>query len=208
VVAERANADRIELCVRLDEGGITPPLELIRSVKRAVAIPVCVLVRPRAGDFVYSVAELATMGRDIESAIAAGADGIVTGALTREGRVDVDGTQALVRAAHEVPVTFHRAFDHARDMFEVLEKLVELGAARVLTSGGAASATEGAETIAALVTQSGERLRVVAAGAVRAHNVGQLLRRTHVREVHARFIDEAGMRELVEVVRDYGAALA
>jgi copper homeostasis protein len=208
VVAERANADRIELCVGLDEGGITPPLELIRSVKRAVAIPVYVLVRPRAGGFVYSVAELTTMRRDIESAVVAGADGIVTGALTREGLVDVDGTRGLLRAAGEVPVTFHRAFDHARDAFEALEKLIELGAARVLSAGGAASATEGAETIAALVTKSGERLRVVAAGSVRAHNVGQLLRRTHAREVHARFIDEAGMRELVEVVRNYGAASA
>jgi copper homeostasis protein len=194
--------------VRLDEGGTTPPLELIRSVKRAVAIPVGVLVRPSAGGFVYSVAELAMMQRDIEAAIHAGADDIVTGALTPEGEVDVDGTRALAKVTHDVPLTFHRAFDHVRVPLEALAKLIELGAARVLTSGGAPSATEGEETIAALVAGSSNRLRVVAGGSVRAHNVGQLLQRTHVHEVHARLVDEAGMRELVDVVRDYDSTLA
>ena len=194
--------------MRLDEGGTTPPLELVRAVKRAVEIPVFVLVRPRAGDFVYARAELTTMRRDIDSVIAAGADGIVTGALTQEYRMDVDATHDFVAAARDLPVTFHRAFDHARDRLEALEHLVQLGLTRVLTSGGAATASEGAESIGELVTQAGQRIQVVAGGGIRAHNVGQLLQHSHVREVHARLVDEAGMRDLVQVVRDYDSALS
>jgi copper homeostasis protein len=194
--------------VRLDEGGITPGPELIRSVRRAVRIPVFVLVRPRAGDFVYSVAEFTTMRRDINSAIAAGADGIVTGALTTERQLDVDGTQGLVNAARGIPVTFHRAFDDVHNPIEALEQLVALGLTRILTSGGAASASEGAENISKLASKGGQRIQIVAGGGVRAHNVVQLLRRSRVREVHARLVDETGMRELVATVRDYDSGSA
>jgi copper homeostasis protein len=194
--------------VRLAEGGTTPPPELIQSVKRTVRIPVFVLVRPRAGDFVYAASELRTMQRDIASAIGAGADGIVTGALTAKHRLDVDGTQGLVKAARGIPVTFHRAFDEVHNRPEVLEQLIELGFTRILTSGGAAAAKEGVESIAELVRKGGQRIEIAAGGGVRAHNVVELLRRSRVREVHARLVDETGMRDLVATVRGYDSRSA
>lgn len=172
-------------------------------MKRAVQIPVFVLVRPRAGDFVYSTAELTTIRRAIDSAIDSGADGIVTGALTREQRVDIHATQGFVEAARDLPVTFHRGFDHVHDRVEALKHLIELGVTRILTSGGAATAREAAESIAELVREAGKRVQIVAGGGVRAYNVADLLTRSRVREVHARLVDEVGMRELVDVVRGY-----
>jgi copper homeostasis protein len=190
----------------LEEGGTTPPLGLIRSVKRAAGIPVFVLVRPRAGDFVYSANELAAMGRDVETAIAAGVDGIVTGALTRQCKVDADAMQRLVEAARGLPVTFHRAFDGVVNRLEALDHVIELGLTRILTSGGASAASEGAESIGELVRHAAQRVEIVAGGGVRAHNVVQLLRRSDVREVHTRFIDEPGMMQLVDAVRGYDSA--
>jgi copper homeostasis protein len=187
--------------VSLDVGGTTPPVALIASVKDALRIPVFVLVRARAGDFVYSRNEVAVMVRSIGSAIAAGADGIVTGALTREGAVDVDAMRTLIGAATGVSVTFHRAFDGVRDPGRSLEDIVQLGAKRILTSGGAASAVDGVGALAKLVRQSDGRIAVIAGGNVRPHNVAQILESTGVREVHARLVDESSMTQLVAVVR-------
>jgi copper homeostasis protein len=187
--------------VSLDLGGTTPPVALIASVKDALRIPVFVLVRPRAGDFVYSGDEVAMMVRSIGSATAAGADGIVTAALTQEGAVEVDAMRTLIAAATGVPVTFHRAFDRVRDPARSLEDIVQLGATRILTSGGAASAVDGTDALAQLVRQSDRRVAIIAGGNVRAHNVAQIVESTGVREVHARFVDESSMMQLVDVVR-------
>jgi copper homeostasis protein len=185
----------------LDEGGTTPDPALIADVKRALRIPVFVLVRPRAGDFVYSADESTKMAESIRLAIDAGADGVVTGALTPEGRVDGRAMRTLTDAAGRVPLTFHRAFDHVRDQAQALEEIVQLGFARVLTSGGAPTASAGADALARLVELSGKRISIVAGGTVRAHNVTQIIERTGVREVHARLVDESTMKDLVDVVR-------
>ena len=175
-------------------------------VRRALTIPVFVLVRPRAGNFVYTAEEVDGMREAIESAISAGADGIVTGALTSGGQVDADAMRILMRVAKGVPVTFHRAFDEVRDRSRGLEDLASLGAARVLTSGGAPSASEGVDVIAGLVRESQGRISVVAGGNVRAHNVARILGLTRVREVHSRLVDEKSIRQLVDAVRTQEAS--
>jgi copper homeostasis protein len=187
--------------VRLDEGGTTPNPELLELVRRAMTIPVFVLVRPRAGDFFYSADEINSMCRTIASAIDAGAHGIVTGALARDSRVDGDAMQELMAAGRSLPVTFHRAFDEVRDSSRALEALAKLGVARVLTSGGPPTASEGVDAIGELVKLSHDRVRIVAGGNIRAHNVAQILGVTRVREVHARLVDESSMRQLVDAVR-------
>ncbi|HMG12034.1 MAG TPA: copper homeostasis protein CutC [Gemmatimonadaceae bacterium] len=201
LAAERAGVDRIELCENLDEGGTTPDEGLIAAVAERIRLPVFVLVRPRAGGFVYSQRELDEMIRAIERAGSMGIAGIVTGALTSKGRVDVTGTRALIKAAAGLPVTFHRAIDSAADLPTALEAAIEAGAGRVLTSGGAATALEGVDVIAALVNQAHDRISVVAGGGIREHNVRDLIGQTGVREVHGRLVDEAQMRGLVDVVK-------
>ncbi|HMG71091.1 MAG TPA: copper homeostasis protein CutC [Gemmatimonadaceae bacterium] len=204
LAAERAGADRIELCENLSEGGTTPGEGLIAAVTERTRIPVFVLIRPRAGGFVYSRNEFEEMTRDIERAGSLGIAGIVTGALTAQGRVDVGLTRALIEAAAGLPVTFHRAIDSAANLPAALEETIEAGASRVLTSGGAATALEGMDVVAALADQAGDRIAVVAAGGIREHNVRDVIARTGVCEVHARLIDEAQMRGLVDAVKGTG----
>jgi len=201
LAAERAGADRIELCENLSDGGTTPAMKLIAEVTERTRLPVFALIRPRAGDFAYSDNEFDQMVRDSELARRLGIAGIVTGALTPDGRVDVERTRILVEAAGGLPVTFHRAIDSAADLPAALEEAIEAGASRVLTSGGAATAVEGVDLIAALVGQARERITVIAGGGIREHNVRDVIARTGVREVHARLIDEGQMRGLVDAVR-------
>lgn len=196
LAAERGGAARVELCANLVEGGTTPSLGVISETCAQLAIPAFVIVRPRGGDFVYRAGELRVMWRDIVAARGAGADGVVFGALTPEGTVDAEACRLLLEAAEGIPCTFHRAFDMTRDLDESLDALAELGVARVLTSGGAPTALEGAERIASLVRRAGNGVKVMAGGGVRVAYVRDLVRRTGVREVHARLVrvEESEMR--------------
>ena len=204
LAAEQAGADRIELCDNLSDGGTTPDGELVAAIVERIRIPVFVLIRPRAGDFVYSESEFDVMMRDIELTRTMGIAGIVTGALDVKGGVDVKRTRSLVKAAGGLPVTFHRAIDSAADMGVALDDAIEAGVSRVLTSGGAPTALEGVGVIAALVLQARQRVSIVAGGGIREHNVREVIARTGVREVHGRLIDEAQMRGLVDAVRRSG----
>jgi copper homeostasis protein len=198
--AERAGAARLELCARLADGGVTPPAALMTAVLERVSIPVFVMVRPRAGDFVYSDGELSAALRDVAAARTRGAHGIVLGVLQRDGRIDVDRTRRLIANAEGLPVTFHRAFDATPDQHAALEDAIAAGACRVLTSGGAPSAQAGLERLAALVRQARGRLTILAGGGVRAHNVQAIVQGSGVPEVHARFEDEAGTRALADLL--------
>jgi copper homeostasis protein len=201
LAAEHAGADRIELCANLDEGGTTPSQALIASVAERSKLRVFVMVRPRAGGFVYSDDDFAMMVRDMELFGAMSIAGIVTGVLTSDSRVDVERTRILIHSAGGLPVTFHRAIDSTVSIAAALEDAIEAGVSSVLTSGGAATALEGADVIAALVNQARKRISIVAGGGIREHNAREVIARTGVREVHARFVDEAQMGGLVDVVR-------
>jgi copper homeostasis protein len=202
LAAAAGGAHRIELCTDLAHGGTTPDVQLIRDCRSQLIIPIFVLVRPRAGDFVYTAAEHQTMIEQIHQAKDAGARGIVTGALTRtqpssppdplstlwrggtKTEVAEDRTAELIDAARPLPVTFHRAFDACPDLAVALERLIHLGADRVLTSGGAPTASEGAARISRLRIQADRRIEIVAGGGIDAHNVARLVHDTAVREVH------------------------
>jgi len=206
LAAENGGADRIELCANLDEGGTTPDAGLIASLVERLRIPLAVIIRPRAGGFVYSDDEIRIMHGDIARARRLGVRGIVAGVLRADRRIDVDRARALVDTAAGLPLTFHRAFDETPDLREALEDVIATGAARLLTSGGAASALEGADAIAALVEQAGGRIAIIAGGGIREHNVRELIARTRVGEIHTRLsageeIEEARMRRFTELVR-------
>jgi len=160
-----------------------------------------VLIRPRTGDFVYSVEEIETILEDIDTARDLGVDGIVTGALTAEGRIAVAETRAFVEAAGGLPVTFHRAFDVVVDSSQALEELIDIGVRRILTSGGKSTALDGADAIVKLVDQAGDRITIVAGGGIRENNVREVIERGRVKEVHSRFVDERGMHRLTSLAR-------
>jgi len=191
-IAEACGADRVEVCAALSEGGTTPSTGLVREVlARVQRIGVSVLVRPRAGDFVYSAAEVDVMCADIAAVRSlptapAVQVGFVVGALTADGAIDTAVLARLVEACGPAPVTFHRAFDTLPDLPAALPVLVDAGIGRVLTSGGAPTAAEGADVLRRLVSVGGDRITVMAGGSVRGGNVAELVRRTGVPDVHLR----------------------
>jgi copper homeostasis protein len=185
MAAESGGAQRVELCSALAEGGLTPSLGLIRAVRSRIEIGIHVMIRPRGGDFLYSPDEWAIMRDDIVSSAQAGANGVVFGLLTADGEVDVERTRMLVELAHPMEVTFHRAIDMARDLESSLEQVAEIGATRILTSGGAQSATLGSERIAGLVRAADKRIGVMVCGNVRPKNISQIAATTGAHEFHA-----------------------
>ena len=165
------------------------------------ALPILAMARPRPGDFRYAEDQLARMEREIDLARACGLDGVVFGALYAAGTIDDYATQLLIERADGLLVTFHRAFDLTPDPLAALDRLVALGIPRILTSGNAPTALEGAAELAALIAHAGERMVVMPGGGVRAENIAELRRRTGAREFHSSVggdavIDEDRVREL------------
>jgi copper homeostasis protein len=182
-----AGADRVELCANLAVGGTTPSAGLTEwavEAARGRPLRVHVLVRPRGGDFVYDDDEADVMARDIRAAKAAGADGVVIGALTPGATVDLALSARLIALARPLSVTFHRAFDATADPLAAFGDVLALGADRLLTSGGAATALEGAEVIRELVDRSGGKTEVLAGSGVTERTAAAIVRRTGVRELH------------------------
>jgi copper homeostasis protein len=182
--AAKAGAARVELCQALELGGLTPSRGLLAAVVAAVRIPVFAIVRPRPGDFLYSRDEFAVMLRDAQELRAAGADGLVGGALRADGELDRERMRELRAAAGDAPFTCHRAFDLAADAARALDALIELGVPRVLTSGQAANAPAGAGALRALVQRAAGRIAVMAGAGVRDDNVKALVAASGVRDVH------------------------
>lgn len=185
LAAQDGGADRVELCENLGEGGCTPSYGTLALARERLRIGLHVLVRPRAGDFLYVAHECETMLRDVELCVRLGCDGVVIGALEADGGIDMVLCRALVGAAAGLDVTFHRAFDVVSDPTRALEDVIALGCRRILTSGARASAPEGAATIASLVAQSAGRIEVMAGAGITAANIAALARRTGVRDLHA-----------------------
>lgn len=196
LAAEAGGADRIELCASLATGGVTPSAGMMSLTGERLALPMHVLVLPRSGGFVPTAADVDVMRRDLAMARAAGASGVVLGALGEDGRIDREVTARLIGWSRPMSVTFHRAFDQVPEPLAALEALLGLGVDRVLTAGGTEGAVAGADLLARLVARGGNAITILAAGGVRAHNVTALVGRTGVREVHAR--DIAGMRAALE----------
>ncbi len=186
-IAQQAGGGRLELCAALQLGGYTPSWGLMTAVRDAVTIPMNVIIRNVADRYVFTPDEIDVMVRDIRMAREAGADGVVIGALTADGRVDMEACLPMMEAARGLPITFHRAFDQVADKRQGLEDLIRLGCARVLTSAGAPVVPQGLEGLKALMDQAGDRIIVMPGGGVTAQNAAQIVQILHNREMHGTF---------------------
>ncbi|MEG1426307.1 MAG: copper homeostasis protein CutC [Oscillospiraceae bacterium] len=184
VQAARGGADRIELNTALFLGGLTPSLGALLTVKRQISVPVMVMVRPREGGFCYSETEYETMKADAVNFLKAGADGLVFGFLNGDGTINARRTAEFVALCGEKEAVFSRAIDVCPDIVGTAHLLENLGIRRVLTSGGKASALQGAEKIAELV-RDGMNLEILPGGGITPENVRELMYKTGVSQVHS-----------------------
>lgn len=187
--AEQQGASRIELCADLSNDGLTPSPELMQKTFATLKIPVMVMIRPRAGNFVYTEEEINQMKTDIDWAKKAAAAGVVFGLLTPENKIDVENTQLLAEIAHPIPVTFHKAIDELENPVEGVEALKKIsGIKRILTSGGKPTAMKGLETLKKMLQTAGGNPIIMIAGKVTDKNVNELQQLTGAVEFHGQRI--------------------
>lgn len=197
--AAEGGAGRLELCSALAVGGLSPYPELLRQIKQVCRLPVRCLMRPRAGDFLYTREEIDLLCDQMETLQKAGADGFVVGALTPEGTLDLQAMERLLAACGGLPVTLHRCIDVARDLEEVYSAAAQLGIDTVLTSGGAAACLDGAEQLERLLAlrDANHGPEVLIGAGVNARVIGTLRQRLPgARAFHmsGKTLVESGMR--------------
>ncbi|BAX82027.1 copper homeostasis protein CutC [Labilibaculum antarcticum] len=184
IIAEQSGADRIELCAGVHEGGTTPSASCIKMAKELVRIPVHVIVRSRGADFCYSDIEFECMKLDIKYCKEVGVDGVVSGVLLSDGSIDVERTKELIDLAKPMNFTFHRAFDMVKDHFKALEELIEIGADRILTSGGEQTAVLGQDLLKDLVEKASGRIVIMPGSGISHENILSLKKHTGAEEFH------------------------
>lgn len=185
LAAQEGGAHRVEFCQNLEVGGTTPSLGQIWLARAGLSIEMHVLIRPRAGDFLYTDLEFQEMKADILFCKEAKCDGIVIGLLQADGSVDAVRTAELVALARPMHVTFHRAFDMCRDPFDALEAIIESGCGRLLTSGMKGTAWEGAGLINKLVDRASGRIEIMPGSGINELNVADIATTTGAWAFHA-----------------------
>jgi len=168
--AQKAGAHRIELCTQLSVGGLTPSYGCIEKVIKELNIDVHVLIRPRAGDFIYSHEELDVMKRNIAYCAKIGCSGIVSGVLNAQNELNVKATQELIAVSGGLEFTFHRAFDEVSNPSETLAGLQNIGVTRVLSSGQHAKAIDGIEVLRKLKNSS-DTIQIMPGSGINLSNV-------------------------------------
>lgn len=185
IAAKAGGARRIELCSALAEGGVTPSIALVKAACELGFEKINVLIRERTGDFLYNSHEMRVMENDAKMALDCGATGIVWGALTADGSIDLRGVERMRKAIWGADFTFHRAFDLCRDARTALEEIIGAGCNCVLTSGLAATAMEGVGLLRELTGQASGRIAVMAGSGVSSANCVEIVRQSGVRNIHA-----------------------
>ena len=182
-IAKKFNFDRIELCQNLEQGGLTPSFGLIEYAL-GLDVEVHVLIRPRAGGFVYNQDEVDVMLKDIIECKRLGVSGVVIGALTVENEVDIKIVSLMLQEAKGMQITFHRAFDETHDFKKSIDLLSELGFHRVLTSGLKKNVDKGFKTLKEMMVYANNRIEIMTGGGVNISNVKQILNKIRPDAVH------------------------
>ena len=174
LLAEKAGADRVELCANISVGGTTPSIETIQQARKNLTIDLYVMIRPKGGNFVYSEAVLEQMKSEIETIKQLGVDGFVFGILNEDKTINIEQNKVLVELASPFPCTFHRAFDAVSNYELALEDVISCGFSTVLTSGIFSNVMEGKEVLKKLVIQSKNRIEIMPGGGLRSTNISEL----------------------------------
>lgn len=188
LAAEKRGADRIELCDNLYLGGTTPSYGTIKMAMKNLSIPAFPIIRPRGGDFYYSKKEIEIMKEDIKICKSLGAKGVVLGVLTADNKVDFETLRELVDLASPMEVTFHKAVDELKDPVEVIDRFVEIGVKRILSSGTKETALEGKDILNAMIKKADGRITILIAGKVTSDNFEEVAAAIPSAEYHGKKI--------------------
>lgn len=175
ILAEKAGADRLELCENPEEGGTTPSYGTLRTVIEKVGIPAFPIIRPRGGDFLYDEDSYEVMKKDLLLCKELGFSGAVLGLLNKDGSIDKERTRRLVDLSYPLEITFHRAFDRAKAPLEALNDLIDCGCSRVLTSGQHPTVAAGMALISELIRMAGKEIIILPGSGVRSTTLPQLI---------------------------------
>jgi copper homeostasis protein len=208
IIGYENGANRIELCMDKSTEGITPTIEMIEQVRKKIDIPLHVMIRPRAGSYVYSTQEFEQIKREILTIKNLGVDGLVFGSLNSSGMVEVNQNAQWVELAYPLPCTFHRAFDEITEMNKALESLIQCGFHTLLSSAGKKSAWDGASILQQLVIQANNKIIVMPGGGVRATHAKELQELTGAKWLHSSAITNGGEIAIAEEICAIQAALA
>ena len=174
VIAQKAGADRVELCADMSVGGTTPTIEIIQQAREHLTINLYVMIRPRGGNFVYSEAEFEQMKSEIETIKKLGVNGFVFGILNEDKTINIEQNKTLVEFAKPFSCTFHRAFDEVLNVEKALEDVISCGFSTILTSGTFPNVMEGKEILKQLVNQANNRIKIMPGGGLRSTNISEL----------------------------------
>jgi len=180
-----AGADRIEFCENPMEGGTTPSYGSLLLMSKLTKQPVYPIIRPRGGDFLYTDREFQVMQNDLMACQQLGFKGAVIGLLNADGTIDTKRTSALIQAAGQMEISFHRAFDRCIDPFLALEQLIDIGCKRILTSGQVPNVGNAIPMIQQLVEKAKDRIIILPGSGVRADNIATIVTQTGAKEVHS-----------------------
>mgnify|MGYP003450469053 FL=1 len=203
VIAQKAGADRVELCADMSVGGITPTIEIIQQVREHLTIDLYVMIRPRGGNFVYSEAELEQMKSEIEAIKKLGVNGFVFGILKDDKTINLEQNKVLVELVKPFSCTFHRAFDEVLNVEKALENVISCGFSTILTSGTFPNVMEGKEVLKQLVIQANNRIEIMPGGGLRSTNVLELNEMVNANWFHSSAITDgseiASPEEIVQL---------
>ncbi|MDI1318159.1 copper homeostasis protein CutC [Flavobacterium sp.] len=170
LIAQQNGADRVELCDEITLGGITPKLEIILKAKEQLTIDLFIMIRPRGGNFVYSVDEFQKMKEDIQTIKKLNVDGFVFGILNLDNTINIEQNKELVQLANPIPCSFHRAFDAVLNPLQALEEIIDCEFQTILTSGNAPDVSQGIHQLELLVQKANNRIVIMPGGGLRSSN--------------------------------------
>lgn len=174
LLAQKAGADRVELCANISVGGTTPIIEMIQQAREHLTIDIYVMIRTRGGNFCYSDSEFNQMKSEIETIKKLGVNGFVFGILNKDNAINIEQNKTLVVEAYPLPCTFHRAFDYVSKYKQALEDVISCGFSTVLTSGTFSNVMEGKEVLKQLIIQAQNRIEIMPGGGLRSTNINEL----------------------------------
>lgn len=203
LLAQKAGADRVELCANISVGGTTPSIEIIQQARKNLSIDLYVMIRPRGGNFVYSEPELEQMKSEIETIKKLDVNGFVFGILNEDKTINIKQNKVLVELAKPFPCSFHRAFDAVSNYEQALEDVISCGFSTLLTSGTFSDVMEGNEVLKKLVEQAKNRIEIMPGGGLRSTNISELNQIVNANWYHSSAITDeteiANWNEIIEL---------